>query len=306
LTVSSPSIGFERGNEVKKTLQKTAWRQQFQQLEEYKRSHGDCKVTQQYSGNPQLGNWVMTQRQNKRKGILAVQRQDILDSIGFEWGKEEKETPLAAWSQRFQQLIEYKWSHGDCKVPQRYSSNPQLGNWVMAQRRNKQARTLGSERQAQLDSIGFEWGKEEKISPDTAWRQRFQQLIEYKQTHGDCIVPRQYSVNPQLGHWVNSQRQHKRSGKFDVERQAQLDSIGFEWGKEEHENPQAVWSRRFQELVEYKQTHGHSKVPHQYNSNPQLGNWVMTQRQKKRTGALGLERQAQLDSIGLEWGSRNC
>jgi hypothetical protein len=151
---------LDLSGEKKKKKPLAAWSLRFQQLVEYKQTHGDYKVPQKYSVNPQLGNWVNAQRRNKRTGTLAVQRQDLLDSIGFEWGKEEQETPLAAWRQRFQQLEEYKQTHGDCKVPQQYSDNPQLGFWVMVQRRNKRTGTLAVQRQAQLDSIGFEWGKE--------------------------------------------------------------------------------------------------------------------------------------------------
>jgi hypothetical protein len=296
--VSSPSIGFERGKEGTKTAQ-AAWRQRFQELVEYQQTHGDCKVPQQYSVNPQLGRWVMAQRLKKRAGTFGVEREAQLDSIGFEWGKEEG-TPQVAWRQRFQQLVEYKQTYGDCKVPQQYSGNPQLGLWVNTQRRNKRTGTLVVERQAQLDSIGFEWGREEQENPQAIWRQRFQELVEYKQTHGHCSVPQQYGDNPQLGVWVTVQRWKKRTGALVVERQAQLDSIGFEWGKEEQETPQAIWRQRFQKLVEYKQTHGDCKVPQQYSSNPQLGRWVSKLRWMKGKGALVVERQAQLDSIGFE------
>jgi hypothetical protein len=53
------------------------------------------KVPQQYSANPQLSTWVIVQRRNKRTGTLGIQCQDLLDAIGFEWGKEE-EIPQAA------------------------------------------------------------------------------------------------------------------------------------------------------------------------------------------------------------------
>jgi hypothetical protein len=300
--VSSPSItiGFEWNTE-KEIPYDTAWRQRFQQLLEYKQNYGNCKVPRKYSGNPQLGNWVYTQRQNKRKGTLGVERQARLDLIGFEWGKKEEEINQAAWRQRFQQLVEYKQTQGDCKVPYSYSVNPHLGSWVMTQRRNKKTGRLDVERQARLDSIGFEWGKEE-ISAQVAWGQRFQQLVEYKQTHGDCKVPNEYSDNPQLSSWVMTQRRNKQTGRLDVERQAELDLIGFEWGKEERIPLEIAWKQRFQQLVEYKQTHGDCRVPRQYSVNPQLGFWVNAQRRNKRKGTLGVERQAQLDSIGFEWG----
>jgi hypothetical protein len=69
------------------------------------------------------------------------------------------------------------------------------------------------------------------VVPQVAWWQRFQQLVNYKQDHGDCKVPKRYNVNPSLGEWVVSQRDMKRNATLSVEREAQLDSIGFFWGK---------------------------------------------------------------------------
>jgi hypothetical protein len=91
---------------------------------------------------------------------------------------------------------------------------------------------LGDEREAQPDSIGFDWGKEHSGSQFDKWGQRFQQLVNYKEAHGDCKVPARYSVDPPLASWVNVQRAKKRKATLSDERKAQLESIGFDWGKE--------------------------------------------------------------------------
>ena len=36
----------------------------------------------------------------------------------------------ATWEAQFQKLLAYKLKHGHCKVPKKYSSDPQLGRWV--------------------------------------------------------------------------------------------------------------------------------------------------------------------------------
>jgi hypothetical protein len=92
--------------------------------------------------------------------------------------------------------------------------------------------TLSDERKAQLESIGFDWGKEERVTRVSTWEQRFQQLVDYKQTHGDCKVTLNYSDKPQLANWINSQRRMRRKATLSDERKAQLESIGFDWGKE--------------------------------------------------------------------------
>ena len=65
------------------------------ELIEFKREHGNCNVPQRYDANPQLGNWVMTQRQAFKKYIadgtlplddkVTVKRFNKLQDIGFVW-----------------------------------------------------------------------------------------------------------------------------------------------------------------------------------------------------------------------------
>jgi hypothetical protein len=102
--------------------------------------------------------------------------------------RQEGTGRVTAWGHNFEQLVDYEQIYGDCKVPQGYCVNPQLGRWVMTQRAMKRKATLSDERVAQLDLIGFDWGGEERFS-QAAWGQRFQQLVDYKQTHGDFKVP---------------------------------------------------------------------------------------------------------------------
>jgi hypothetical protein len=56
-----------------------------------------------------------------------------------------------------------------------------------------------------LDAVGFDWG----TSKTDSWSLRFEQLCEYKEQFGDCLVPtRRYAANPKLGLWVSKQRQY--------------------------------------------------------------------------------------------------
>ena len=122
-----------------------------------------------------------------------------------------------------QQLVDYEQVHGDCNVPREYKENPQLGEWVGTQRRST---SMSEERRKRLNSIGFTW-KFQEAQFAFHWGVRFQQLVEYKRFHGDCNVPVRYKVNPQLGKWVIHQRQD--TGKMSDERRKQLNSIRFPW-----------------------------------------------------------------------------
>ena len=65
------------------------------------------------------------------------------------------------------------------------------------------------------------------------WTLRYGELIEYKEKHGDCNVPRHNKSFTQLGNWVYSQRtqyrylQQGRHSTMTTERIHKLDELGF-------------------------------------------------------------------------------
>jgi len=151
------------------------------------------------------------------------------------------------WWRRFGELEEYKREHGHCNVPQQYKENPQLGSWVNTQRRFYIQNKLSSERIEALERIGFESKPEE-----ASWWKRLHELEDYKQEHGHCIVPQQYTENPQLGSWVNKQRTAYNQNKMSSERVEALERIGFEWIGPKRKPDNALWSKRLNELDEDK------------------------------------------------------
>jgi hypothetical protein len=83
-----------------------------------------------------------------------------------------------------------------------------------------------------LEDIGFAWAK---MKGDTLWEQKYEDLIAYKEVHGDCNVPTKYKKDTSLGRWVSTQRkqykerqQGNRSLMTD-EREAKLQALGFRW-----------------------------------------------------------------------------
>ena len=150
------------------------------------------------------------------------------------------------------------------------------------------------------------------------WDTKFNELVAYKDAHrGSCNVPtRGYAENPQLGTWVNYQRtQYKKfqqdpaTSYMTQERIERLESIAFQWGV----TLSAEWDMKFNELVAYKDTHGGScNVPKGYAENPQLGNWVGTQRKQYKkfqqhpsTSSMTQERIERLESIAFQWNGRS-
>mmetsp|Transcript_7266 Transcript_7266/g.9411 ORF Transcript_7266/g.9411 Transcript_7266/m.9411 type:complete len:320 (-) Transcript_7266:270-1229(-) len=127
---------------------------------------------------------------------------------------------------------------------------------------------------------------------ELAWTGKFNRLKEYKEKHGDCLVPSLYENDPKLGTWVRWQR--TKQNKMSEDRRRRLESIGFQWHVQ-----QDAWSDMFERLKKYKEKHGDCIVPQKYKGDPNLGRWVKTQRLRQID--MPLARQQKLEDLGFVW-----
>ena len=194
------------------------------------------------------------------------------------------------WNARFKELLSYRSEHGDCNVPFKHGK---LGNWVASQRAAYVANSIAQDRVDRLDSIGFRWAIR-KTGPILPWETRFNELVQYKAKHGDCIVPQRQG---QLGTWVSNQRFNYKEGKLSQDRVNRLNGIDFKWALVE-KGPNVPWKTRFDQLVQYKTNHGNCIVPQRQGP---LGNWVHTQRKAYMAGSLSQDRIDRLNGIGFNW-----
>lgn len=282
------------------------WRARYQQLVEYKERFGDTRVPYEWKDNPQLAEWIHTQRNNYRKKVLAADRVDLLEKIGFEWSLRE----IYTFEERLEQCKAFRREHGHLTVPApEWGSGRKQGNtsattssfraWAWRMRlelsRSKQGfqTRLTSGRIKQLNEIGFDWGDASRPVGGfkTRWEQRFWELQQYKQRHGHCNVPK----GSPLGSWVSRQRTVNRKNIILPERAEKLMAIGFDFGKHKK------FDEYFSELEEFKQRHGHCDVPKKYLENESLGLWVHTQRNFFKHNALSPEHKEKLNAIGFTW-----
>lgn len=102
--------------------------------------------------------------------------------------------------------------------------------------------------------------------------------------------------NPGLDQWISEQRSMYQEIKLGHEteltheRRVLLDAIGFRWESpmEEYEltplnssealNDEELFHSRCAELLTFKEIHGHSVVPVDYEDNPELGKWSFLMR----------------------------
>ncbi|CAJ1949733.1 unnamed protein product [Cylindrotheca closterium] len=140
------------------------------------------------------------------------------------------------WSEKFEDLIEFRKMFGHCHVPHYYQQNAPLAQWVKRQRYQYKLKvdgkrsTLSDERIRLLNKIGFIWN-----SHDAVWEERWNELAIYKRLHGDCVVPSNYEKNPQLAVWVKRQRRQYKfwnennPTSMTKERIDKLEKLGFAW-----------------------------------------------------------------------------
>jgi hypothetical protein len=146
------------------------------------------------------------------KSCLTSKRIRQLEALGLDWNVEN-----GNWNRRFQELIEYSKIHGNCNVQDNRVAYPELDKWATVQRAKKRRMDKSpsrsslprkvsvpheewEERVKKLDSIGFNW--EPKL--DHEWRRMWEQLRDYKKTHGNYEI--NSSTDPDLADWVETQR----------------------------------------------------------------------------------------------------
>jgi hypothetical protein len=132
------------------------------------------------------------------EGESAILNYNLVDS-----DKPYRKHQSENWKERYGELVEFRKRHGHCLVPNVFKENPPLAEWVKRQRYQYKLKKLGEhnsmsdERVKMLETLGFVWN-----SHDLLWEERLNDLKQYKEMHGDCNVPSNYSPNPSLAIWV--------------------------------------------------------------------------------------------------------
>eukprot|EP00980_Cylindrotheca_fusiformis_P006910 scaffold1442_cov128-Cylindrotheca_fusiformis.AAC.31 len=313
-------IGFEWKvkNKMKRYYDKQ-WDQMFQRLLQFKKVNGHCLVPKRYLPDMKLGTWVHTQRIQYRK-LLSNKKDgeddDMSGSQNSNWMDEENAAMNAG----------------------------EEGSFRLTEGRRKRLEEVGFAWSAREVEKGTEVARVTRNTYDDQWDIMFDKLKEYKEVHGDCLVPKRYKENPKLGTWVDTQRvQFKKLqkilaskgknteptieappaefaeaaakplvGRLTEDRIQRLQSIGFVWSLRDD------WQKHYEELKAYKAEFGHCNVPARYEKNRRLGIWVSAQRQQykimrqmpesakaRRSAPLTEERIGLLNDIGFTWTIRS-
>ena len=143
------------------------------------------------------------------------------------------------------------------------------------------------------------------------WTEKYEELLDFRLTHGHCLVPNCFPINPSLAEWVRRQRyQYKLLGEgkhstMSGNRIQALEMLGFVWNSHE-----AVWEERRKELEEYRKLHNDCNVPSNY-VNRQLAIWIKRQRRQYKflcngqPSTMTQYRIQRLEELGFAWDGRN-
>ena len=238
---------------------KGPWEERFQELLDFRQEHGHCRVPKRYAANKSLANWVSKQRQERRKyfqgkkASITPDRIKALEEVGFCWNAQQEvvndepidaeETDfMAVWHNQWQSLAEYMSQNnlssvGDLPIDTDHET------WIKVQRKIYQASSGNSRKSLThsqvelLNQLDPHWhlNRHQRV-----WEVRYQELLEYAQTHGNCCVPISHS-NKKLAHWVSNQRKlyteqlKGRRNALTEERKQRLEEIGFIWNRWEYE-----------------------------------------------------------------------
>jgi len=239
---------------------------------------------------------IQSQEQNKTKlnNAIGISSNPMLVQVQT---KDASVNCLLTSSTKWQQnwvsmlhlLIQYKRREGNCNVPVGHKeAGKNLGRWLVAQRQLKKKGKLDDERQTRLDELGVAWDAKHQ------WENMFNLLVKFNKREGNCsIAQHRKEAGKNLGRWLVAQRQLKKKGKLDDERQTRLDELGVVWDAKHQ------WENMFTLLVKINKREGNCSIAqHHKEAGKNLGMWLAQQRRLKRKGKLDDERQKQLDKIG--------
>lgn len=239
---------------------------------------------------------------------MTPERIRKLEELSFSWRPRGDNQP---WWDVYELLRKHWKQHGDPNsIPTDGPKGARLAGWVRTQRAQYQAiqrgeitsNPLTGERIQALDDIGFIWSQRKAV-----WMDTFAELKMFRKIHGHCLVPND-AQHVTLHRWVLNQRHFRKKGVAGVCEEMSkwkiklLDDEGFVWDPFEK-----MWLERYDELLEFRATYGHCRVPLKWKGSRRLHTWVSNQREaykKVRAGkrsSLTPERISRLDSVGFHW-----
>lgn len=281
------------------------WEMRYALAKAYYEENGNLNVPTKYVANGVwLNKWLNEQRQiqlgKRGQKQLTPEQIEKLNDIGMCWESRTELKNQVAWDKRYEQAKLYFETYGNLLVPVDYTGTDgkRLNPWVIVQRRYYAEKKLTKEQIDQLSAIGMVW------TFDDSWETGYHHAERYFAEHRDLCVPASYICENQyaLGNWIANQRNKYNNptqySTLTEEQIRRLESIGMIWSQKEE-----CWEKAFALAADYSREHGHLKIPNKYKTagGYSLGEWIRSQREKKRDGTLEKDKEERLNAIGMDW-----
>jgi hypothetical protein len=235
------------------------WLFYYNQLVLFDKEYGHSRVPANKTKKEQnLYSWVNSLRKNKSK--LTEEQLELLSLIHFDF-TPNNEAHFALMCMQYQL---FRLAFPGESFPRTGEFGP-VGVW--ANRIKKDRNKLSEDELEIIESIGFVWSELEKD-----WNQNMAMLRDFKKDHGHVMVPDKWAANKKLAHFVAGLRPRKARLSRRVIKE--LDSLGFAWDVNEHK-----WMIRYNDLVEFYEENGHSRVPSTDEQYKQLYSWITHMRE---------------------------
>ncbi len=249
------------------------WQEKYELLKKYVLEHNNHfpLITE-----PQIGIWLNNQRQAKKSSKLKKEREELLDQLGNWFYPHDNR-----WQEKYELLKKYIEEHDGSFPP---GQTTELGKWIDTQRQAKKNGKLSEEREEDLNKLG-KW-----LHPhDNRWQEKYEHLKKYMDEHnGEFPV----IAEPQIGSWLNAQRQAKKNGKLSKEREELLDQLG-NWAI----NNDDRWLISYDNLKKYL-IENNGRFPKRRDNS--VGLWLYRQKRMYNNNELSKEKESKLNELG-DW-----
>ncbi|MBE5739716.1 MAG: helicase [Clostridiales bacterium] len=279
------------------------WEEKFALLKKYYQKHGNVNLPANYVvEGVWLGRWLSEQMarlngKSKTGKTLTKAQIEKLASVGRYPNFSRSDI---VWEAQYAEAKMFFEKNGHLQPPKDYTntSGKNLGLWLQRQRAARKNGKLTELQTEKLDKIGMIWEFED------VWETGFQHALEYFNLRGDLLIPTEFvcADGYALGSWIVNQRVKFKSKdqyrKLTPEQIERLDCIGMVWDVDEFR-----WEEAYKHAEDFYQEKGHLVVSRYYGQEKgfDLYEWVMSQRNKYRSGELSENKVQKLEKIGMDW-----
>lgn len=198
----------------------------------------------------------------------------------------KKRDPDIVWEINYAELSKFIRANGGFDRASLRKKNPKLCAWLDSQIADRDK--LTAYQKEKLKAIGLTWGKGE--SSEEQWLKMFEALKHYKKIFRSVIVRKHRDAK--LFRWVQWNKSNKAN--LTEDQLKKLEELGVNWYREAYAK---LWDKRFEELKDFKNRHGHLNV--KKSDGIKLYAWVLAQRNAVKKGIISTDKLKKLTDIGL-------